>query len=405
MLWLIKQDVMDEMQRCISSGQVPSAKECTDYVLKCQVEASADSPRSFTQAGDVAEIRVEGVLTPKPSLFALIFGEPNTTYDDVQAAIAKAESDKTVKRVVFHVASPGGTVDGLFETLAAIQGMRKPRSVVASQADSAAYAIAAAVGKIRATGAHAEFGSIGVVASYFVTPEVVDVTSTNAPNKCPDVSTEEGKAVVRAYLDEIHDLFVDAIASGRGVSASRVNQEFGRGAVMLAGAAKRLGMVDSINNPSRVRAENEVNPEVETEGSEIKVAASAAVEKKERKMDADKLKAEYPDVYKAVFESGVAQERDRVTGHLNLGLQCEGIEPSGALKTAVGAINDGCGLTMKIQSEYIAAGMNRKDRTSAQADSDSAGGTLAGVGGEEPETVDIGDQVAARFEATKGVKA
>jgi ClpP class serine protease len=149
--------------------------------------------------------------------------------------------------------SPGGQVDGLFETIAAIDAFKatgKPLKVRASNAQSAAYALAAAAGRIEATSPASSFGSIGVAAAFVVSDKVVSVTSTDAPNKRPDVATDAGRAIVREQLDAIHELFVGAIAKGRGTTAAAVNKEFGRGATVLAGEARRRGMIDAIKPAS-----------------------------------------------------------------------------------------------------------------------------------------------------------
>ena len=114
-------------------------------------------------ADGTATIEIHGVLTKKPNFMAFLFGGGNATYADIQSSIAKVEADPTVTAVRFDIDSPGGEIDGLFETIAAIEAMEKPRSVVSSMAASAAYAIAASVGNIRAKSPASMFGSIGVV--------------------------------------------------------------------------------------------------------------------------------------------------------------------------------------------------------------------------------------------------
>src|SRR5690606_11582902 len=176
---------------------------------------------------------------------------------------AMARTDDSIKRVVFYVDSPGGQVHGLFDTLAAIESFPKPMVSRCAYACSAAYAIPAMAGKIEAINPAVSVGSVGVVASYFVDDGVIDITSTEAPDKRPDVSTEEGQAVIRKHLDALHELFVDAIARGRTHATGReftvddVNANFGRGAVVLGKEAKRRGMVDMVLNArpiARVRA-------------------------------------------------------------------------------------------------------------------------------------------------------
>lgn len=404
MLWLIKEDVAAAMTQALDAGLAPSAEASAEFIAK-QEAAASDKPRNLSQAGDVAEISVHGVLTPTPSLFALIFGGGNTTYPAIQSALAMADADPTVKRAVLDVHSPGGTVDGLFDTLAAIQAFSKPLTVRASQASSAAYAIAAVAGKITAKHAAAEFGSIGVAATVLQVPEIVNITSTNAPKKRPDVSTDEGKAVVREYLDQIHDLFVEAIAAGRSTETATVNEEFGQGAVMLAAQAKKRGMIDVAPKPAlrRVRAEDEPA----TEDHPHQPIAAAAASTPEKSMDLNKLKAEHRDLYDAVFElgrvEGESKERDRVTAHLTMGLKASGSELTGAVKTAVDAVKSGAGMTMTIQAEYMTAGMNRADRETNQADADAAAGAISGAP-VVTETQDLGDLVVAQMEQTKGAQ-
>jgi ClpP class serine protease len=423
----MKEDVLDAFYGAIVNGLAPKAEAEAEFIAKREVEiAAADKPRNFTQAGDVAEIRVEGTLTTRPSLYAMLFGGGNTTYSEIISSIALAENEPTVKRVVFDVRSPGGMVDGLFEALAAIQSLTKPRAVRGTQACSAAYAIAAVAGRIQAKNAAAEFGSIGVAATLFHVPEIIDITSTNAPKKRPNPSTEEGKAVIREYLDQIHDLFVDAIAMGRGTKPATINTEYGQGATLLAAEAKRRKMVDSIMTqaPRLVGAKAEetaadydalfAEPTATIVAlkppSEAKPTAAGAANGAKKTMTKEELKTAHPDTYAAIFgagkDEGVKLERDRCGAHLTLGLQAEGVTPEGALKTAVEAVKSGAEMTMTLSSEYLAAGMNRRDRQSAQADSDATGKVLAGTKGDGGATgtpvADLGDVVADAMEKAKG---
>jgi len=207
-----------------------------------------------TAADGTAEIRISGVLLPGASHFALYRGG-STRYGDIRDALAKADQDPAVKRIVLNINSPGGAVDGLFETVNAVRAVRKPISVRASAALSAAYALAAATGgPIVAESEASQFGSIGVATpSYYFLQgeEVISITSTEAPKKRPDVRTEEGRAVIREHLDAVHKLFVEAIAEGRRTKASDINANYGRGATLLAREARAAGMIDRIPTKPR----------------------------------------------------------------------------------------------------------------------------------------------------------
>jgi ClpP class serine protease len=324
----------------------------------------------MTVAGSTAQISVEGVLTKKPDFFAAFFGGGNTTYSTIRNALAVAETDPTIKEVVLHIDSPGGSVDGLFETLEAIHNLRETSSkklrVRADNAQSAAYGIAAAAGSIEAVTRGATFGSIGTAVSYLVQDDVVTLTNSDSPNKRPDLRTDEGKAVVVAYLDQINAEFVSAIARGRGVTAKEVTEGYGRGASFTAPEAKRLGLIDRIQSQSAPRAVPNNKGKAMSEELTDRAAIEAAVQR------------------------GVQQERDRVLAHLTLGESC------GDLAIALEAVRAGTGMTLELNARYLAAGMNRADRQRRQQETQATERQLSGVEtGSSPGAPDMGDQVAA----------
>ena len=246
MKWLLRSDTAAELRHALKS---PAAFD-VERRERFMADASARRSSALSVSGDIAQINVVGLLTKTPDFVAMLFGFGNTTYGEISDALASADADPRVSRLVMNVDSPGGTVAGLFEALQALSAFTKPVSVVASCACSAAYAIAAVAGKITAVTPASEFGSVGVACSILVDDQVVDLASTNAPNKRPDVRTPEGQGAVRAELDAIHDLFVKAIADGRKTDTATVNQTFGRGGVMLASAARRAGMIDRVASPA-----------------------------------------------------------------------------------------------------------------------------------------------------------
>lgn len=372
--WLLREDVAQAMQA--GEGKVTAEQQAAHEA------AQAAAPMASEVVGGVQRIPVRGVLTERASLLAMIFGGGNPTYEGIRAALARAEADPAVSSVVLEIDSPGGEVRGLFETLDAISALSKPITTRASMATSAAYALAAATSGIEATSRAAEFGSVGIVQTIRKDPDVVTVTSSEAPNKRPDPTTEEGKRAIQEPLDQMHALFVDAIASGRtraGVpmTARKVNADFGRGGVLLAEEAQRRGMIDSL------------------------AAQPAASKRAERKaaMTKEELKAQHPAVYAAVLEEGRAlgakDERDRVCAHLELGEAC------GDLKIALTAVRGGEGMTQTNTAKYLAAGMNRRDISAKQADSDAASKALEGADAAK-EGKDLGDTIADIMASQRG---
>jgi ClpP class serine protease len=245
-MWLLKFETLSEIRAAQMLAAPATASQQTEFVAARARQSDGEAPAGLTIAGDTAQISVTGVLVSQPSFMMWLFGVQQTAYSEITEALSRVASDPSVKRVSLFVDSPGGQVDGLFETLAALQAFNKPMSVTAACACSAAYAIAATAGKITATNAAAEFGSIGVACSVAIDDSTIDIASTEAPNKRPDATTPEGKAVIVEYLDAIHELFADAIAQGRGTTVAAVNSGYGRGGTLLAGAAKSKGMIDGI---------------------------------------------------------------------------------------------------------------------------------------------------------------
>lgn len=422
--WLVKQDVLHEMVRLRDAGLVPTAAQQAEFAAKRELEARS-GPRILSVAGDVAEVRVEGLLTPKPDFWAWLLFGANTSYEEIQAAFAQAAADPNVKRAQMLISSPGGQVAGLFETLAVMEAFTKPLTARASLAASAAYAIASQASRIEATSPASEFGSIGVVMSFLVDPQWIDVTSTEAPNKRPDVTTEEGKAVIRTELDALHEIFVQAIANGRtkagitDATPERINAEWGRGSVLIAADAKRVGMIDGYPKLKIVKsgAEEHGMPDAEDSSATPRVTESTEAapragrnsrensmsEQQTRPLTEDDLRRQYPELVDKIAKDAVAKERDRVGGHLTCG------EQSGDWKTAHEAIRDGSEMTQTLLAKYMMAGVNRRDRDARQADSDAAGTTIgdsaatAAVEGTKPDK-DLGDIVADRMLRSRGKK-
>ena len=295
----------------------------------------------------------------------MLFGGGNTTYAEVIAALAEAERDDSIKEIILVIDSPGGSVDGLFDTIAAIETTKTPiNAIVSNTAASAAYAIAAAADKITASNRAARFGSVGVVATFQVFDDEVSIASTDAPKKRPDVTSEEGRAVVREELDALHEIFVEAIATGRNTTPEKINAEFGQGATLLADDALKRGMIDTIAGTTLSVVPSTVSTPTALNGGDNLETGP---------MDLDTLKASHPTVYAAAVDYGTTQERDRVSAHLTMG------EASGDMKTAISAINEGSGMTASLQATYMAAGMNRADINNRQYDdTDADAGDQAG---------------------------
>lgn len=352
--WLITKDAWQMVSTAEALTVVPTAQERAEFTASFS-EGDYPGARIMDKVGSIAQINITGVLTKDPSWILRYFGGGNTAYSEIISAINEAERDPAIKEVVFSIDSPGGQTSGLSDAMDAVAGMTIPtRAEVSGMAASAAYGLASQAGSITALNRSAMFGSIGVKGTYFVDETVVEITSSNAPEKAPDVTTAEGKATVQKLLDQIEAVFIEDIARGRGTTTDKVKSDFGRGGVFLAHDAKTHGMIDDVKDRTQ-------QPGATTTTQEAK------------SMNLQELKAQHPDTYAAAVAEGVAQEKDRVSAHLTMG------EASGDLKTAIEAVEKGDALTASYQAKYIAAGMKNGQIGARQGDDAAAAAALAGV--------------------------
>ena len=345
MKWLIEETALDLVLPILRS----QAHNVSDLVEARASVQSQPEAGSFEQRGDVAVIPVVGPLMPQRNRLMDMFGMPHTSYAEINQAFAAADSDPSVNSITLDINSPGGTVSGLFETVDLINNSSKPVLASADLAASAAYAIAAASDRIEAKGRASTFGSIGVAVSMPVDDSSVTITSSNAPNKRPDVKTEEGKAMVVAQLDEVEKLFVTSIAEGRSVSDSQVYNNFGKGRTFLADESLSRGMIDAIQTAN-------------TGGAGANSQATNEVAKDNKTMDLETLKAEHPSVYKEAVALGETKERSRVGAHL------KAAKSSGAMKLAHDSIESGADFNQELMAEHMAAGFALRDQAKLASD-------------------------------------
>lgn len=254
----------------------------------------------------VAHAQIKGVLSNKVSLFDKLFGyAPTLTYQEIIDMADQVDSDPRVKELVIHADSPGGYSMGADDASIAISLINKPvTTMIEGQLASAAYYVTAGSDKIIATSEQNQIGSIGTVVTIPIDVETVRISSSDAPNKAPDVTTIEGKAVIQKQLDEIQSLFVRRVAEGRGVSIQKVQSDYGQGGVFLARQALASGMIDEIQTlEDRKKVSQQSIDSAKSENKNID---------KGKKMDLEKLKSEFPSVFAEVIQVGVKQERERV---------------------------------------------------------------------------------------------
>lgn len=386
--WLLEPNTKEIIVQGERGGLTLNAAQQAEHLQAL----SGATPDILAVAGDKAEIAIRGVLTAAPNIFAMFLGGGNTTYPDIIAALGAAESDDSISEIILSIDSPGGDISGLFDTLEAIQSTTKPvKAVISNMGASAAYAIAAQADEIIASHIATQVGSIGIATSFRVFEDEVNIASTEAPKKRPDVTTPKGVAIVREKLDALHKVFVDSIVSGRNratgstITSQDVNSKFGQGATILADQALKQGMIDSIG-VSRVLAGGASSSTAAIESN--KVVDISTKNKEGKIMTLQELKAGHPDLFAEAVGLGVAQERDRVNAHLIMG------KSSGDMETAMKAVEEGSDMTKTLTATYLSAAKDQA-MVGARGDDDiDAGGILSGVAPTGTPAKDDADTVA-----------
>ncbi|MFP3041882.1 S49 family peptidase [Treponema primitia] len=185
-------------------------------------------------------------MTPEgPDFWDVLWGYGGTSYKTIAAAMDKARTDYGVKKVIFDISTPGGTVDGadsVWQAHMALRSEKPTEAHVSSLLASGGYWIMSPAGKILSTSPTDMIGSIGVVVVTYDWTESdkkmglkeITIVSKNAPNKRPDPATKEGRDVIQDQLDAIERIFYSRISAGRGVTSAHIAEHFGQGGLLVA---------------------------------------------------------------------------------------------------------------------------------------------------------------------------
>lgn len=207
--------------------------------------------------GKVAVIPIYGVLANKMDAFSAMSG--GTSYAGIKKALHSALSNEDVKAVVLDVDSPGGSVPGTEELASEIRRMRGGEKPIIAQvnslAASAAYWLSSSADEIVVTPS-GRAGSIGVYTAHDDISAALEkrgIKRTYISAGKNKVEGNETEPLSKEALEHIQDgvnrsygRFVAAVAEGRGVTSSKVEDHFGQGRVFYAETLLDRGMVDRV---------------------------------------------------------------------------------------------------------------------------------------------------------------
>ncbi|MDR4495224.1 MAG: signal peptide peptidase SppA [Nitrospirales bacterium] len=169
--------------------------------------------------------------------------------------------DPTVRAIVVRIDSPGGGVAPSQEIYNAVKRVRKEnnKTVVASMgtvAASGGYYIAVATDRILANPGTLT-GSIGVIMQMANFQELLEKVGVKnivvKTGKFKDIGSpfrtmqEEDRRLLQSVMDDVHRQFIEAVADGRSMDSSEVEQ-LADGRVFTGRQAKSILLVDEIGD-------------------------------------------------------------------------------------------------------------------------------------------------------------
>lgn len=248
--WLMLPDALDNLMAIADRQGDPEA-------LEARLGKPLDNTRAVTMRNGIAVIPVTGPIMRYANLFTRISGATSTQElaTDLQAALDNPQ----VKGIVLNIDSPGGEANGINELgdmIFAARGKKPIKAYGGGLVASAAYWLGSAAEELVVDDT-ALLGSIGVVVEVVMRAardgeKRYTITSSNAPNKRPDIETEEGRAEIAKSINALSEVFVAKVARNLDVDAEHVPAMGDDGGLKVgaeavaSGLAHRLGSLESL---------------------------------------------------------------------------------------------------------------------------------------------------------------
>jgi signal peptide peptidase SppA len=181
-----------------------------------------------------------------------------TSYEGVLAQINEAGADDSLNTVLLDINSPGGEAGGMFGLAKAVRTLSRKKKVIAvvnDMAASAAYGIASAASEI-VISETSIIGSIGVVLLHLdrsgeldqkgVKPTLIHAGAHKVDGNSFGPLSESVRASMQVEVDKIYNLFLEAVAAGRGARLDKRAARQTEARVFLGQDAVELGLADRV---------------------------------------------------------------------------------------------------------------------------------------------------------------
>ena len=265
---------------------------------KADDAAAPQPPEAYHLAGTTAVIPIRGVIAKHANQVNDVSQPTGTSVETIAADLARALADPAARDILLKIESPGGSVAGIANLAEAIREASAQKTVTAyadDSATSAAYWLGSAAQRFYASRT-AAVGSIGVYSVLADTSRQAEADGVELKiirsGRYKGVGEpgmpieDDDLAALQDRVDQIHDVFVREVASGRGMTIAAV-AALADGRTFTAGQAKANGLIDSVKTLPQALAVKKPRPRTAADLSATAHAANAAANGKESDMPAE----------------------------------------------------------------------------------------------------------------------
>jgi signal peptide peptidase SppA len=243
-------------------------REVLDALLADRIVALRPEPPrpAYRARPGVSVVPIVGAIENRRGILSELLGIGVST-SELRAAIRALETDPDTQSVVLLFDSPGGEVIGCQETAAAIRSLAKKKHVTAMVdgiAASAAYWLASGASEIVVTPS-GSVGSIGVYGTHediSAAAERLGVKTTLVSSSLEKVEgnpfeklSDPARADMQSKVDAYARDFQTDVAIGRRTTLQAVRTDYGKGRMLLARDAVKVGMADRTGTIETVMVE------------------------------------------------------------------------------------------------------------------------------------------------------
>lgn len=214
--------------------------------------------QNYEVVNGVAVILIHGVIGKRMNMFGRISG--GVSSELVGRDIRDAAADPSVKSILLHIDSPGGTVDGTQTLMNIVREARAAKPVIAladGMMASAAYWIGSAAECVYIADELTQTGSIGVVATHrdiSAAEKMAGIKTTEIyAGKYKRIAssheplTKAGRQTIQEMVDYTYSIFVGDVAANRGVSVDAVLSDMADGRIFIGRQGIDAGLVDDVS--------------------------------------------------------------------------------------------------------------------------------------------------------------